>query len=391
MFGALKGLKIIDFTRLLPGPLATMLMADMGAEVIKIESPTQQDYARDFPPFIAGESAAYLAYNRSKKSLCLDYTSPEGQQIVCKLLESCDILIEQFRPNMMARWGLDYETVRKINPKLIYVSLTGYGQTGEYCHWAGHDVNYMALAGMFSGSQNQAPQMPNAQIADIGGGSYMAVIACLSAVIARYTTGKGQWVDVAMLDGVMPLATNAIMFEWATGTALPRERSFLSGGLLNYNIYPCKEGRIAIGTLEAKFWIKFCELIEKPAWKNRMMPSPPDTFALHKAELETILATKTAAEWQEIALQNDLPISKIYEVKDIEQDKHLQEREMVITLEHPKAGKLKSIGVPLKFSETPAKPKWAAPLLGAHTKEVLQSIGFTEEDITVMQKNKLIN
>lgn len=390
MLGALQGLKILDFTRLLPGPLATMLMADMGAEVIKIESPTQKDSARDFPPFIAGESAAYLAYNRSKKSLCIDYSQEKGREIVLRLVQEADILIEQFRPTMMQRWGLDYETLHAVNPRLVYVSVTGYGQTGAYSQWAGHDLNYIALAGLLGGNENEAPQIPQSQIADIAGGSYMAVIACLSAIVSRATTGKGQWVDVAMLDAVMPLNITAMMFQWATKMQLPREKGVLSGGLVNYNVYKASDAYVAVGALEAKFWAKFCELIGKPDWKNRVLPTKTEILAQHKAELASVLASKTAQEWHDLGLQHDIPISKIHDINDLEQDAHLQARQMVIEMEHPKAGKLKSIGVPLKFSETPASPTWTAPRLGAHTREILMATGYSEAQIQAWAEEKLV-
>ncbi len=383
--GPLKGLKILDFTRLLPGPLATMMLADMGAEVIKIEAPNFYDYARDFPPHKGGESAGYLAFNRSKRSLSLDYTTPEGKAIILDMVKEADILIEQFRPGVMKKMGLDYESLQKINPKIIYVAITGYGQTGPYAQLAGHDLNYITLAGLLSGNQNEAPRIPIVQMADIAGGSYMSIIACLSAVYALQKTGKGQFVDVSMMDGVMPLSVNAKALQWMTGKNVQRDEGFLSGGLINYNIYPTKDERyIALGTLETKFWDKFCEIIKKPDWKNRMFEQDPAKSQAHKAELTALFKTQTASYWSEMGLEHDLLINTVYEQDEIDKDPQVIAREMVIEQEHPTAGKIKSIGVPLKFSETKATPSWAPPLLGEDTLAILTEAGLSPEMIQML-------
>jgi len=389
--GPLKGLKILDFTRLLPGPLATMLLADMGAEVIKIEAPKFYDYTRDFPPHKGGESAGYLAFNRSKRSLSLDYATPEGKAIILDMVKNADIVMEQFRPGVMAKMGLGYEDLKKINPKIIYVSITGYGQTGPYAHLAGHDLNYITLAGLLSGNKNEAPQVPLVQIADIAGGSYMAVIACLSAVYSLQQTGKGQFVDVSMMDGVMPLAVNAKAFQWMTEENIQRDEAFLSGGLVNYGIYPTKDNRyVALGTLEAKFWDKFCEIVNKPDWKNRIIAKDTRELTHFKDELSTLFKTQTATYWSELGLKHDLLLNTVYEQDEVDKDPQVIAREMVVELEHPTAGKVKSIGVPLKFSETQAKPSWAPPLLGEDTLSILREAGLSEDTIQELAKKGVL-
>lgn len=381
--GPLQGLKVLDLTRLLPGPLATMLMAGMGAEVIKIEAPNFYDYARDTPFRIGEESAFYLAYNHSKKSLALDYSSPEGKEVMYKLVKQADLLMEQFRPGVMAKMGLDYETLKKINPRLIYVSITGYGQTGPYAHLAGHDLNYITLAGVLSGNQFEAPQNPLVQMADIAGGSYMAVIGALSAIYARQQSGKGQFVDIAMMDGVMPLAINAQAFYWATQSLKPREEQFLSGGSVNYGIYPCKDGRyIALGTLEAKFWEKFCDLTGKPEWKGRMLTKDREELIKYKNELSELFMSQTLEYWVDFGLKNDLLINAVNELNEVETDPQVQAREMILEMDHPKAGKIKMMGNPVKFSDTPSKHSWTAPLLGEDSFAVLIEAGLTEENIS---------
>ncbi|WP_081413721.1 CoA transferase [Eisenibacter elegans] len=389
--GPLQGLRIVDLTRLLPGPLATMLMADMGAEVIKVESPSFKDYTRDFPPYIKGESAAYLAFNRSKRNLALDYSKPEGYQALLELIKTADIFIEQFRPGVLQKMGLAYEDLKAVNPRLIYVSVTGYGHTGPYAQLAGHDLNYIAYAGLLSGNAQSAPQIPTPQIADIAGGSYMAVIACLSALHARQQTGKGQFVDVAMLDGVMPLAINNLMLYTSTGQSPSREQGFLSGGLVNYGIYPTKDEKyVVLGTLEAKFWNKFCEVVARPEWKNRMLPAAPDILAQHKAELTALFTQHPQAYWVDLGLKHDLLITPVYETSELDQDPQVQARQMIISQEHPVAGTIKNIGVPLKFSDTQAAPAWPAPVLGEDSLALMQEIGLSPEQIQALAKAGLL-
>lgn len=391
--GPLQGIKILDLTRLLPGPLGAMMMADMGAEVIKIESPQFKDYSRDFPPFINKESASYLAFNRSKRSLALDYKNEEGKAVVLELIKTADIVMEQFRPGVMDKMGLGYETAKKVNPRIIYVSITGYGQTGPYRDKAGHDLNYMSYAGALglTGRRGEEPVMPGVQAADIAGGSYMSVIACLSALHARNTTGVGQFVDVAMMDGVMPLTAIAHSLFAATHQPQPRGSLFLSGGLANYNVYPCKDDKyIALGTLEPKFWMKFCQVVGKNEWMNQMISKSPEDLDRFYKTIADFFKTKPQQYWVELSNQHDLLISPVYDIHEVENDPQVQARNMVIEQEHPTAGKVKTIGVPLKFSKTQAIPAWAAPVFGADTQAILEELGYSEEQIEQWLSQKII-
>lgn len=377
--GPLQGIRILDLTRLLPGPLGTMLMADMGAEVIKIEDPNAPDYVRVFPPFVGGESVNYLAYNRSKKSMLLDYKSEEGKTIFLDLVKTADVVIEQFRPNYLEKWGIDYPKARLVNPNIIYVSVTGYGQTGPYAHLAGHDLNYISYAGVLgiTGEKDSAPIIPGVQLADIAGGSYMSVIATLAALHARTQTGVGQHVDVSMTDAVMPLLSVSYGIYAATNQAPQRGTLPLSGGMPNYGIYECKDKKyVALGTLEPKFWGKFCDLTHKPDWKMFMLPQNDEQLHSFKNLIGSLFLEQNQNEWVSFGLQHDLLISPVYGLEDLENDPHLQARKMIIETEHPKAGKLKSIGVPLKFSETEAHPAWAAPTLGEDTEDILRELGY---------------
>lgn len=373
--GPLLGLRILDLTRLLPGPLGTMLMADMGAEVIKIENPNSPDYVRIFPPHINDESVHYVAYNRSKKSLLLDYTTAEGREALLTMTETADVLVEQFRPGHMDRLGLGYETVKARNPRLIYVSVTGYGQTGPYAHLAGHDLNYLGLSGVLSltGELGEAPTVPGVQLADIMGGSYGCVMGTLAAVYARERTGEGQHVDVSMTDCVMPLLSVAQALYAGAGHVPEWGRMPLSGGQPNYGVYRCaadvRDGNasakyVALGTLEPKFWQKFCTLVGRPEWLKFMLPQSPHELADYKAQLQALMAERTQAEWVQLGTQHDLLITPVLTLDELPHDPHLLARHMIDVGQHPVVGQVPLIGVPLKFSQTPARPAWPAPGLG---------------------------
>jgi len=396
--GPLQGIRILDLTRLLPGPLGTMLMADMGAEVIKIENPKQPDYVRNFPPVYEANdqefSANYLAFNRSKKNLALDYTQPEGREIFLELVKTADIVVEQFRPQYLNQFGIGYEDAKKVNEKIIYVSITGYGQQGEYSHQAGHDLNYISYAGILGliGGKNQAPTIPAVQIADIAGGSYMAVIASLSAIHARNTTGKGQHVDVAMTDAIMPLLTVPFTYYQATKEIPKRGETPLSGMFPNYSVYECQDGKyIALAALEAKFWMKFCQILDTPDFLGFAIPQDADTMQKNKETLAAFFKSKPSEHWLKISEKHDLLISPVYEIDEIEHDKHLKNREMFLESTHPQIGTIKELGVPLKFSETQAKPAWIAPNLGEDTQSILSEIHISPEKLQNLLEKKIIS
>jgi alpha-methylacyl-CoA racemase len=382
--GPLLGIRILDLTRLLPGPLGTMMMADMGAEVIKIENPESPDYVRVFPPYLNGESVNYLSFNRSKKSLALNYNTVEGREVFLELLKTADVVVEQFRPGFLDKMGIGYETAKTINPKIIYVSVTGYGQTGPYAHLAGHDLNYLSYAGVLgmTGAPTDAPVVPGVQLADIAGGSYMCVVGTLAALQARTRTGEGQHVDVAMTDGAMPLLS-AVYALHAGGQAVQRGLAPLSGGLPNYGVYACQDQKyVALGTLEPKFWFKFCELVKQPEWQVFILPKNVEELTEFKAKIGALFATQPQAYWVDLGFKNDLLISPVYDLADLETDPHLQARQMIVEEQHPTAGAYKTIGVPIKFSGTPAAPAWPAPTMGQDTAAILATIQPTAPDVS---------
>ena len=371
--GPLVGIRILDLTRLLPGPLGTMLMADMGADVIKIENPESPDYVRVFPPYLNGESVNYLSFNRSKRSLALNYNTPEGRVTFLKLVQTADIVMEQFRPGFLDKIGIGYEAAKAVNPKIIYVSVTGYGQTGLYAHLAGHDLNYIAHAGVLgmTGNAADAPTVPGVQLADIAGGSYMSVIGTLAALQARTRTGEGQHVDVSMTDAVMPLLS-AVYAQYAGGLSVERGASPLSGGLANYGVYQSADQKyVALGALEPKFWAKFCNLVQKPDWQGFILPKNAAELADFKIKIGELFKSQPQQYWIELGLTQDLLISPVYDLADLENDPHLQARQMIVTQEHSRSGSFKTIGVPIKFSGTPAQPAWPAPTMGEDSEDIL--------------------
>jgi alpha-methylacyl-CoA racemase len=365
--GPLHGLRILDLTRLLPGPLGTMLMADMGAEVIKIENPNNPDYVRMFPPHLNGESVHFLAYNRAKQHLSLDYTTPEGQAAFWQLVETADVVVEQFRPGFMAKLGLAYETAKARNPRIIYVSVTGYGQTGPYAHLAGHDLNYLGLAGVLSltGNATEVPTIPGVQLADIVGGSYGCVMGTLAAVFARTQTGLGQHVDVSMTDCVMPLLSVAQALYAGTGNStrsnVPVQGEMpLSGGQPNYGVYRCADDidpetgthtptYVVLGTLEPKFWQKFCTLVNRPHWQAFMLPQSAEERADYKTQIQSLMAERTQTEWEQFGMEHDLLITPVLTLDVLPHHPHIQARQMIETLTHPVAGDVPLVGKPIKF------------------------------------------
>ena len=363
--GPLQGIRILDLSRLLPGPLATQLMADLGAEVIKIEDTKAPDYNRFFPPMKGSQSLNYISINRSKLSITLDLKSEEGKHKFFELVKTADIVVDSFRPGVLQKMGIDYDAAKQQNEKIIYVAVTGYGYTGAYKDKAGHDMNYLGYSGILGlTGDKEKPIIPACQVADVAGGSYPAVVACLSALLARERTGKGQFVDVAMTDCVMPLLS--MQFGESLNTEIRHKRGepMLSGGMANYHLYRCSDDKwIALGSLEPKFWQGVCLLIGKPDWMPRMMPIPEEVEIL-KNDLQEIFNTKTRDEWVALAAPFDVCLTPILDLEEVANDVHLNEREMFFEVEHPDYGKVIGINQPFKFSETPAKPSWGAPLMG---------------------------
>ncbi len=389
--GPLKGVKIIDFTRLLPGPLATMFLADMGADVIKVEDPDSPDYIRDFEPQVRGVALLYLALNRNKRSLAINYRSAEGKQLIYDLIKSADVIVEQYRPGVMQDLGFGYEAMKQLNPRLIYVSVTGYGQQSTMSTAAGHDLNYIAMSGNLgiTGIRNGAPVIPGFQLADIAGGSYMAINAVTAALYQREKTGKGEWIDVAMTDCVVPLTVLQHAVYSGTGQNPGRAGYELSGALANYNVYTCADGKyVALGSLEPKFWNAFCRRAGRSDWLKRFLK--PEELEALKAEVQAYFITKPRAEWLQFFAADDICLTPVNELEDLENDPYLQSRGLFLDNEHAVVGKYKTINQPLKFKEATFGNNWSAPELGADTGSILRELNYPETRIQQLQTNGII-
>ncbi|MEE9912365.1 MAG: CoA transferase [Deltaproteobacteria bacterium] len=390
--GPLQGIRILDLTRLYPGPLGTMMLADMGADVIKIEDMNAPDYMRFYPPYLGSESAGFIAVNRSKRSLSVNLKAKKGVDIFFALLKTADIVIEQFRPGVLTDLGIAYEAARRVKPDIIYVSITGYGQDGPYAREAGHDINFMGYAGILSatGTPQTGPVIPGPQLGDVAGGAYMSIIACLSALWAREKTGRGQHVDVAMLDGVLPLMTLQMAHYQATQMKMGPGEPPLSGGLACYGVYACADDRhIALGILEAKFWKIFCDMAGRPEWIEKHMVMGAEAESL-RTEITALFRTKTRDEWIAAAKDLDVCLTPVLDISEIETDPQLQARQMIYEQEHPVCGILKGIGIPLKFSDTPARPAGPSPALGEDTRSILEEIGYRPEEVEALRKENII-
>lgn len=388
----LEGIKVLDLSRYLPGPLATQILADFGAEVIKIED-RKGELGRFLPPMIDDTSARFYAVNRNKKSMGLDLKQPEGKEIFKKLAAEADIIVDQFRPDVMSKLGLGYETLKEINPRIIYCIITGYGLTGPMRDAAGHDINYLNISGITEllGTKEGPPAMSGVQIADTAGGSLYSVIAILLALAAREKTGKGQLCDVAMMDGALSLLSYTIG-EWSGGGNLPkRGNELLTGGYATYNNYECKDGKyVSLGAVEAKFWASFCKKIGKEEYIPLQMDITRQPEL--EASIQSIMLTKTRDEWVEFFADSDICFTPVLTLDEMAQHPQVLAREMIHTLpDFQGSGKdLVCTGVPIKLSETPGEAKMVFAKTGQHTDEVLAGLGYSTSQIEQLHKDGVV-
>ncbi|RYG73480.1 CoA transferase [Lentibacillus lipolyticus] len=367
----LTSVRVLDLTRLLPGPYCTMLLADFGAEVIKVEDPAVGDYARYFEPKVDEDSAMFHSLNRNKKSVCLDLKSAEGKDEFLRMALDADVVVESFRPGVMERLGIGYEKLKQVNPRLIYCAVTGYGQTGPYANEPGHDINYLSLAGLLHlmGERNGKPVVPAAQIADIGGGALPAAVGILLALLERKESGKGQFVDISMLDGVLSWLQTLLPGYLSGGSVPERGQQMLDGGKACYAVYETKDKRfLAVGALEAKFWKAFCHVIGRDDFIPLLEVPLHEQYRL-KYEIQSIIYGKTQVEWLELFSEADACVSPVLTFDEMVQHPQVVAREMIQTLKHSSSGTVNQIGVPIKLSETPGRICTEAPKLGAHTDE----------------------
>jgi alpha-methylacyl-CoA racemase len=387
--GPLTGLKILDFSSLLPGPYATLVLADLGAQVVRISSGSRPDPLEERPPFLPGTKlSAFSAYlGRGKQALHLNLKTPRAVEIIHRLIADYDIVIEQYRPGVMAKFGLDYESLKKVNPAVIYCALTGYGQSGPLSRRAGHDINYLSLSGLlsYSGRKDTGPSLMGMQIADLAGGSLNAVIGILAAVINRKETGLGQQIDISMTDCVTAFNVLQGTSFLLDGKEPVREGERLNGGSL-YDFYETKDGYyMSLGGLEPQFFKTFCERINRPDLISGGIG--PKEIQRVKSEIRALFKTKTRDEWAELFREADACVEPVLSLAEALNSELARTRRMVIALDLPGGGKIRQMANPIKFSQAGPEPSFVGVPSGAHTREIILGLGYSEEEhLTMVQE-----
>ncbi len=380
-----EGLKVLDLSRLLPGGFCSLLLADFGADVIKVEDTGMGDYIRWSPPAFEGaeetaKSALFLSLNRGKRSVRIDLKSEAGRDVLLKLVRDADVLLESFRPGVLDRLGVGYERLKQENPRLVYCAITGYGLTGPNVQRSGHDMNYLGLNGVLaiSGDADGPPTQAGAQIADLGGGALMGAFGILAALRERDRSGEGQLVDVSMFDGALSWLAMVAARVFAAGEQPRRGAEMLSGSLLCYRPYKCADGWVTLGALEPKFFAAWCHGVDREDLLAHQFEAPGSPA---HAEVEAIFAGRTRAEWAAFAQEHDCCLEPVLEVEEALESELVRAREMVIEFEQPGAGMVKGLGMPVKLSRTPGQVRSGGPALGEHTEQVLRESGFSEKEI----------
>ncbi|GAC1421490.1 MAG: CaiB/BaiF CoA-transferase family protein [Actinomycetota bacterium] len=376
----LEGLRVLDLTRLLPGGFATLVMADLGADVLKIEEPGKGDYVRWMPPQKDNVSAGHLALNRSKRSMTLNLKTPEGVAVLKRLAQTYDVLIESFRPGVMERLGASYDELSKENARLVYCAISGYGQDGPYKDKAGHDINYLGYAGVLglNGPVNGGPVIPPVQIGDLGGGALMALAGMLAALYERERTGKGRFVDISMTDGAMAWLSFHAQSYFFTHEAPRRGEMQLSGKMACYRVYRCADGKhVTVGALEPQFWAALCNTLEAPELIERQFE--PDQSSLI-ARVEGIFLSRPRDEWVSVFAGIDACVGPVNDLSEAMSDPQLRARGMVASI-----GDTPVVGNPVRLRGD-ARAYRPAPGFGEHTTAELRAAGYSDSDINSLRE-----
>ncbi len=391
----LEGIRVLDFTHVLAGPYATMILGDLGAEVIKIERPKIGDDSRGFGPYKNGESAYFANINRDKYGIVLDLKSPKAKDIVKELVKKSDVVIENFKPGTMEKLGFSYEEFSKINPQIIYVSISGFGKTGLYKDRPGYDMIVQAFGGIMSitGPEGGPPVRVGTSVGDITAALF-ASIGILSALIAREKTGKGQFIDVAMLDCQLAILENAIMRYYIAGE-IPGPLGTRHPSIVPFQAFMAKDDWIVIAVGNDNLWAKFCkavgreELIDDPRFKTN--PKRLENYKILKPIIDEIISQKTVDEWLQVFTRAEVPSTRINTIDKTVNDPHVKARGILQNVKHPVIGDMLIPKLPIMFSETPSEIERPAPLLGEHNKKILKELlGYNDEEIEKLERDGVL-
>jgi len=393
---ALAGVRVLDLSRILAGPFCTMLLGDLGAEVIKVERPGTGDDTRTWgPPFSGGESAYYLCCNRNKRSIAIDLGKPQGRELVRELAKVSDVLLENFTPGLMQRFGLDYPTLSELNPRLVFCSITAYGQDGPYRDRPGYDMVLSAVGGLMwiTGERNGNPCKVGVAITDVLTGVY-ASGAIMAALLWRERSGRGQYIDASLLDcqvsGLANIASNYLVAgleasRWGTAHE----------SIVPYQVFPTKDRPIAVAVANQKLWASFCTAISRPEWlEDPRFESNPKRVQNREALLalvNEVLVEKTCDEWMEVLVKAAVPCGPVNNMQSLFADPQVRHRNMIAEVPHPTIGTLRLTGVPVKYSSTPGEVRLPPPLLGQHTDEILSSVlGHSPDTIAALRRDGVV-
>ena len=379
--GPLEGIRVLDLTRLLPGAYGTSILADLGAEVIKVEAPGEGDYMRWGEPRIGAESGASWICDRNKASISLNLKDPRGVEAFLRLVRTAHCIVESFRPGVVDRLGVGYEAAHAVNPAIVYCSISGYGQTGPLVRAAGHDVNYVGRAGIvgITGTAEHGPVIPGVQIGDVAGGGLLGMVGLLAALVHARVTGEGDYVDVSMTDGAFSLQSVHLGMFFASGITPAPERMLLNGLYPSYAVYRCADGRwLTVGALEPQFFAQLCEGVGRPDLGDTAFQ--PDAIGRWRE----LFATRSRDEWLEALSGFDACVGPVNDYDEACADPQLLHREMIVELEHPTEGPTRQTGVPVKLRNRPGSIRTAPPRLGEQTRAYLAEAGYSAAEVEAL-------
>lgn len=392
---ALEGIKVLDLTRVLAGPYATMILGDLGADIFKIEIPGKGDDSRHFGPYQNDESAYFMSINRNKRSMTLNLKDENGKKLLLDMVKKADVIVENFRPGTMEKLGLGYDVIKEINPKIIYAAASGFGHSGPYSKRAAYDAVVQAMGGIMSitGEKDGKPMRVGPSVGDITAGLFTA-IGILGALVSRNETGRGQKVDVAMLDCQVAILENAIA-RYLVSKENPKPAGNKHTSIVPFEVFETKDNEIIVAAGNDVLWSKFCQVIDKPELANderfKSNPLRNENYDTLRPLIAEPLTHKNTLEWQNLLDDAGVPNGPINNMEKVVNDPQVKAREMIVEVEHPTAGKLKMPGIPVKMSDTPGSIRRPSPLLGEHNYEILNELlGYDKEMVDDLIEKKIL-